>query len=219
MRAINVIAFIELLKCISQAENNLSFTQRLIYSAVISIIFFVGLIAMLRFAVNRHYENKLMRTYTRLDRIEKEKEKIEKKLEKLDETIKEKDAEISRLNEEIKKKDNMIANYQEKMKKLENIIKYARELREEKERLEREIEELEIRLEEKEEEIEKIKEMVPYKDEEHYGDLSYWTGKRLYELKQKFPKMTYRKLEEITGISKSTIQKRISKYMEQIDKL
>jgi len=153
------------------------------------------------------------------EELEKKRDRINTMRKRAKERISQKNAEISKLKEEVKRKYDLIVDYQEKIKRLEKIAKYARELREEKDRLKRMIDELEIRLKEKEIEIEKMKEIAPYRDEEHYGDLSYWTGKRLYEMKQKFPKLSYRKMEEVTGISKSTIQKRISKYMEQIDNL
>jgi len=207
MRGINVITLIEGIKCISQAGYELSFTQRLILLVIGGAI----PIFLLKIALKRYYENELTEAYAELDSVKKEKEKIEKKLEKVNESIKEKEKEISILKEEIKKKDDMIADYQEKMKKLENIMGYAKKLKEEKEELER-------LIEEKEEEIERLRESIPYQDEEYYGDLSYWTGKKLYELKHRFPNMSYRKMEEITGVSKSTIQKRVSKYMEQMDR-
>ena len=74
----------------------------------------------------------------------------------------------------------------------------------------------EIELEEKEMKIEEIKEYIPRMDQEHFGDLDYWTGKRLYELRKKFPRMGYRKMEEMTGIKKSTVQDRIKKYLDTI---
>ncbi|MDD3492539.1 MAG: hypothetical protein PHZ19_03475 [Candidatus Thermoplasmatota archaeon] len=52
----------------------------------------------------------------------------------------------------------------------------------------------------------------------HYGDRTYWTPQRLYRLRACHPDLSYRDLEEKTGIPKSTIQRRVAGYGRHSDR-
>ena len=87
-------------------------------------------------------------------------------------------------------------------------------IKENLEKVKREKRDLEIELDKAYLELDALKGDGKFIDREHYGDSDYWNGERLSQLKDKFPNISYRRLEGITGISKSTIQYRIEKYLD-----
>lgn len=50
----------------------------------------------------------------------------------------------------------------------------------------------------------------------HFGDRNYWTPRRLYQLRVRHPDLSYRDMEEKTGIPKSTIQRRVAHYRQHL---
>jgi len=193
------------------AVNSISWQMVILRVAVFAIMVLSFLI-LFKLRINTHYEKEISTLESRLRKIEKEKKKLEEKIEEMKDKIRKKNAEISRINEKMKKSQDTIKDLKSKFEDYKKVKEYAKKLKEENEALKRELEEKEIELEEKEMKIEEMKEYIPGVDQEHFGDLDYWTGKRLYELRKKFPRMGYRKMEEMTGVTKSTIERRIKKY-------
>ena len=208
MQVINAITFMSLLNALKNDFSNLNIWEIIARNvAAISIIAIIGWLMYDK--IKREYEIKLYSMENMNERLKERLSSNEQELEKLKKKMEIKNAELSKLKEDINKKDGMIKDFQNKINQVEKLKEFIRKLKEEKEHLEAE-------LTRKENEIERLKEGISLIDEEYYGDLDYWSGKRLYELRQRFPKISYRKMEEFTGISKSTIQKRVEKYMDSL---
>jgi len=166
-----------------------------IFFGILGIIL---IIYLYRSRINWQYEKKISRLKYKIKDIEKEKEELNTEIQQLKEKIKSKDGSIASLEEEIKKKEGMIKELNDKLKSCQKTIS---EMESKNKALPGE------NPEDKEDKIESI-------EEEHYGDNEYWDGEELYSLKVSYPDLTYRKMSEITGIPKSTIQLRIKEYIK-----
>lgn len=119
-----------------------------------------------------------------------------------------------------KESQDIMATWTEKLDYLENEIRRRdREL----ERLRSMVDEQQdaiIRLQQKKKELEQQLHrqdadhlIFSENDREHRGDRAYWTGKRLHTLRQAGG-LSYREMEQKTGIPKSTVQRRVRKYRQ-----
>ena len=163
-----------------------------------SIVAIILLIYLYKSRINWQYEKKISRLKYKIKDIEKEKEELNTEIQQLKEKIKSKDGSIASLEEEIEKKESIIRQLNDKLKSCQKTIS---EMESKNKALPGE------NPEDKEDKIESI-------EEEHYGDNEYWDGEQLYSLKVSYPDLTYRKMSEITGIPKSTIQLRIKEYIK-----
>lgn len=75
-------------------------------------------------------------------------------------------------------------------------------------RLQREKEELERRLKKDRQRL-----VLSQTDRDHHGDREYWTAERLHVLRRTSG-LSYRELEQKTGIPKSTVQRLVTGYRE-----
>ena len=163
-----------------------------------SIVAIILLIYLYKSRINWQYEKKISRLKYKIKDIEKEKDGLNAEIQQLREKIKKKDAGIASLEEEIEKKESIIRQLNDKLKSCQKTLS--------------EIESKNRALPEENPEYEEDK--IGSVGKEHYGDNEYWDGEQLYSLKISYPDLTYRKMSEITGIPKSTIQLRIKEYIK-----
>lgn len=181
--------------------------ERFIIVIIGFIVIAILLYGAIRFFIKYNCEERLRGLHLNLFRVEKENEKLKDRLGELKEKLRKKSEEISRVKEDTKGNKDVEKQLKEQQGECKRLKEYVRKLEKENEALKRELDEKEVRAREAEEQ-------VPELDEEHFGDNSYWTGERLHELKKGSPEMSYREMESKTGIKKSTVQRRINKYLE-----
>jgi len=162
------------------------------------IVAIILLVYLYKSRINWQYEKKVSRLKYKIKDIEKEKDGLNAEIQQLKREIKGRDTNIASLEEEIEKKEDMIKELNDKLKSCQKTLS---EMESKNKALPEE------NPEDKEDKIESI-------EEEHYGDNGYWNGEQLYSLKVSYPDLTYRKMSEITGIPKSTIQLRIKEYIK-----
>ncbi|HDS58730.1 MAG TPA: hypothetical protein ENN54_00325 [Thermoplasmatales archaeon] len=113
---------------------------------------------------------------------------------------------LQRLQEHV---ERLRTSEQEKRKHIDRLQGEIQRCREELHRLQAENRELRYRLRHPKNETD---------SPPHYGDRTYWTPQRLYRLRACHPDLSYRDLEEKTGIPKSTIQRRVAGYGRHSDR-
>jgi len=170
--------------------------QSLAFKLLGVAILFITLIYLYKSRINWQYEKKISRLKYKIENIEKEKKGLNAEIQQLKGEIKFKDSSIASLEEEIKKKEGMIKELNDKLKSCQKTLS------------EMESKNKALPEENPEEEAEGMK-------REHYGDLDYWTGERLYTIMHTSKKKrSLREMEELTGINYTTIRYHIKQYMD-----
>ena len=108
----------------------------------------------------------------------------------------------------IEKLDYLEEEIHRRDRELERLRSKINEQRQTIDGLQREKQQLERRLEDDGEQV-----VLSRRDRDHHDDRKYWTAERLHVLRRTGG-LSYRELEQKTGIPKSTVQRLVTGYHE-----